>query len=131
MKFLHSLDDTQPVMVPRACHGVSTLRGAIARSQGLQLGEHLLNRVEIRTIGGGELQSCANDLAILCGPGHVGPVLLRRMQGLFCVKRNWPRVSHISVVLADTLCVSSSQVRNSSSVASGRAFTCSRIALYY
>src|ERR1700688_4831597 len=57
-------------------------------------------------------------------------VLLRRVQGLFFnVKRNWARVSQINLRLADTLCVSSSQARNSSSVASCRAFTCSWIAV--
>src|ERR1700704_5815646 len=64
--------------------------------------------------------------------GNVRSVLLRRVQGLFfSVKRNWVRVFHINLILADTSCVSSSQVRNSFSVASGRAFTCSWIAVWY
>jgi hypothetical protein len=39
------------------------------------------------------------------------------------------RDTEARIAVQDTLCVSSSQVRNSSSVVSGRAFTCSRIAI--
>src|ERR1700753_3027457 len=58
------------------------------------------------------------------GLGHVRSALLRRVQGLFLVSNAPGRGFPISLNLADTLCVSSSQARNSFSVASGRAFTC-------
>src|ERR1700690_1797757 len=75
-----------------------------------------------------------SQLRLLLAPfdaclGNILTRLLGSMDGLFLkVRSSAASVLFISPVLAETLCVSSSQARNSAIVASGRLVTCARIA---
>jgi hypothetical protein len=56
--------------------------------------------------------------------GNISPVLLGRSEGLFLyVSSSRLSVIHIRPLLAETLCVWHSQLRNSASVASGHRLT--------